>query len=122
MRARAGDWPVIHALEDHGPLNVTQLAEVTGMGSQTIRNRLSALTRAGVLVKQVGAPVRYDLAPDGTAAAEVFIRAALADLLDGRDPVPNLSAAMALCVSASDVPAADLAELRDLAGEMTEDD
>jgi hypothetical protein len=90
------------ALEDRQPHTAHELAERAGLGVPAIMRHLRPMVRSGRVVRHAGRPPAFSLPPLPPAlppqaeAAETFIRAALSKLLDGLDPIPELSAAMAV--------------------------
>lgn len=108
------------ALEDGQPHTAHDLAAGAGLGVPAIMRHLRPMVKAGWVVRHEGRPPAFSKPPPPPALppqrenAETFIRAALAKLLDGHDPVPELSAAMAVLLIEEHVQ--EPGDLDDLAG------
>lgn len=98
----AAERAIVAALRDGSIRTVRELAEDTGLAVGTVRVHVRCLLRSGWVIRHGGPAFAYSLPyppvklPPQAENAETFIRAALAKLLDGKDPLPELSAAMAV--------------------------
>lgn len=89
------DLSIVRALEKHGARSAPELAKLAGVSVPTVVRHVKALQRSRAVAKLDGYPARYGLTSNRDEAAEAYLRAALTELLSGRDPVPDISAALA---------------------------